>query len=120
MQRMRMAYGHHLGPRLVHGGVQQQPNRIDHAAAAHHLAAMVDLHELGCLDPLHGDAHWVHPEVVGQLGIAQGHVSEQALGEAASGEDAAGGRKTLQRIAALFVLGLESWASSRGATSSCR
>ena len=102
-----MANSRHLRARLMDGGVQQEPDGIDHAAAAHNLSLMVHLDQMRYLDLVHGGTDRIDPEVIGQLGVTHRDVTQQPLGESAPAKDATSGGEALQQVSPLRLLAVE-------------
>ena len=71
------------------------------------LALVVDQEQVAHPDLLEAHAERVHPEVVGQLGVAGGDVAGDALVEAEVAEEPEAGRQALLAVAALVLDRLE-------------
>ena len=107
VDRVGVGGRHDVGPRRVHGGVDGEGGRVDRAVALDDLSGVADEDEVG--DPHVAEAHAerVHPEVVGQLGIACRDVPGDALGEAEAAEQAQRAGQLLLAVQALLLHGGE-------------
>ena len=78
------------------GGQVERPGALDH------LALVIDQQEVLDADLPEAHAERVHPEVVGELGVARGDVAGRALAEAEPAEQAEGGGEPLLAVAAFL------------------
>ena len=79
-----------VGAGLVHLGVDGEGGTVDGPVALDHLTVVVDPDEVRGPDEAEGQAERVHPERVGELGVAGGEVAGHALVEAEPVEEPEG------------------------------
>ena len=84
--RVRVAHGHHVRMRLVHGGMQDEAGAVDRVPALHHPAVVVGQHQVRYPHLGEVDAHRVGPIKLRPLRIADGQVPGETIIEAVQRE----------------------------------
>ena len=107
VDRVGVGGGDDVGPRRVHGGVDGEGSRVDRTVALDDLAGVADEDQVRDPDVAEAHAEGVHPEVVGQFGVARRDVPGHALGEPEATEEPQRAGQLLLAVQALLLHGGE-------------
>ena len=102
-----MGGGDDVGPGLVDRRVDHERRPVHRLVAVHDVAVVVDEDEVADAHVAEAEPERVDPEVVGELGVADGDVAGDALAEPEATEDAQRAGELLLAVQALLLDGRE-------------